>query len=317
MGDGIGDQRRTPGPGTARIVFSASSLDSALTGSLPCVTCGYELKGLSIRNVCPECGTAVRATILYKVDPMAEEFRPIVYRRWIAFGLIAWSIGGLIVGAGCWLLRILDWVPSLDVTAAAGPLISWAIVASAVVSGIGSLALIRPIPGTPISHNLQALGAVAAYIPLVWALARILLEIDPTRAPPYFSGPPQPDRILIRFIALGAIVVILLGVRPNARDLVKRSMVMRTGRVDRQTLLGMAIVAGLIMVGDALRLMSGSVRWADPDLLSIAGSVVIAIGSAMLTLGLVGAAVDSWRIARAVLIPAPSIRQVLGHDALE
>ncbi|MBL8745077.1 MAG: hypothetical protein JNK58_01835 [Phycisphaerae bacterium] len=315
MGERASDESRKPGPGTARIVFSAGSLDAALTGTLPCVTCGYELKGLSIRNVCPECGTAVRATILYKVDPLAEEFRPIRHRRTVAVGLMAWSLGGLAAGLGCWVLRAMDFVPTVPITAAALPLISWLVVAAAAISGIGSLVLVRPTPATSLPHMAQALAGSLAYFPLVWAVWRMLLEIDPVRAAPYFSGPPQPDRIFMRFIASASIVVILLGVRPSARDLVKRSMVMRTGRVDRQTLLGMAVVSGIVMVGDALRLASGNVRWADPETVGIAGSVIIVIGSGLLTLGLIGAAVDSWRIARAVLIPSPSMRQVLGDSA--
>jgi hypothetical protein len=141
------------------------------------------------------------------------------------------------------------------------------------------------------------------------------LDLDPIRSAPYFAGAPQSDRVLLRFVASAAIIIILLGVRPNARDLVKRCMVMRTGRVDRQTILGMAAVVGLAMAGDGLRLAGTSTSWADPQVMDLAGTVVIAIGSAMLTLGLVGALVDSCRIARAVLIPAPSLRHVIGDEA--
>ena len=53
----------------------------------------------------------------------------------------------------------------------------------------------------------------------------------------------------------------------------------------------------------------------DPDLLRFVGTLIIAFGSALLTLGMVGALVDSWRIARAVLIPSPTLKDVLGSDA--
>ena len=34
-------------------------LGLSLLGSLPCITCRYDLKGISIRGVCPECGTPI------------------------------------------------------------------------------------------------------------------------------------------------------------------------------------------------------------------------------------------------------------------
>ncbi len=292
--------------------MSAATLDSALTGSLPCVTCGYELKGLSIRGVCPECGTAVRATILYKVDPQAEEFKPIRHPHILAAGLVLWSIGGLVAAGACWFLRGLDLVSLWGGSGRAMPALVWTAVCATVISGIGSLALAHPMPGTRGGKVLQALVGTAAYVPLVWSMWRMLATMDPLRSAPYFAGPPQADRIVMRFIALASVVVILLGIRPNARDLVKRSMVLRTGRVDRQTLLGMAAVAAVTMVGEGIRLAAAGRQWGDPETLAVAGAVVIGIGSGMLTLGLIGSAVDSWRIAKAVLIPSPSLRQVVG-----
>lgn len=313
------DEARRPldevGTKTTRIVQRAASLDAALAGSLPCVTCGYELKGLSIRGVCPECGTAVRATILYKVDPRAEEFQPIAYPRLLAAGLVLWSAGALAAAGACWLLRVEDGLRQWGMSIPGAMWASWAAVAATVASGIGSFALIRPARATSVRHTIGAVIGSAAYIPLVWAMWRILLDLDPGRTPPYFGSNVQPDRAAIRMIAGGSMVVALLGSRLVARDLVKRSMVLRTGRVDRQTLWGMAIVAAVTMAGDGLRFAAGMAWGMDPDLLRFAGTVIVAAGSALLTLGMVGALVDSWRIARAVLIPSPTLHEVLGTGA--
>jgi hypothetical protein len=303
------------GARTTRLIASAPRIGSELTGSLPCLTCGYELKGLSIRGLCPECGTAVRATILYKVDPQAEEFRPIPRPRVLAAGLVLWSGGALAAAAACWLLRALDMLGSLAGAPRLAMLASWGALAAVVASGIGAIALVRPMPGAPWSRTLHASLSVLAYVPLAWSLRMILLEIDPTRSAPYFAGLPQADRLALRALAAACMIVVILGLRPGARDLVKRSMVMRTGRVDRQTLLGMVGVAALGLAGDGVRLASLGVAWTDPQLLNFGGSVIVVVASALLTLGLVGAAVDSWRIARAVLIPSPSLRQVLGEPA--
>lgn len=298
---------------TARVVASASALDAALAGNLPCVTCGYELRGISIRGLCPECGTAVRATILYRVDPYADAFKPVKNRILLASGLVLWSGGALVAAVACWIVRLIDASPQsaffLNVTSAA----SWGAVVAVAASAIGAIPLIRPAQGTHPLHSIYAVCAVLAYAPLLLAMASILLRLDPVRASPYFSGAAQPERLFLRFVISASIIVILLGLRPNARELVKRSMVLRTGRVDRQTLLGMAIVSAVIMMGDGLRFFAAASRFPDAELVGVIGIVVVGIGSGLMTIGLVGALIDSIRIARAVLIPSPSLKQVLGH----
>lgn len=312
-GDHVGD----PGPRTARILSVATRLDAALTGSLPCVVCGYELKGLSIRGACPECGTAVRATILYKVDPQAEEFRPIPRPRLLAAALVAWSIGGLTAGLGCWALRLGDALERVLGWQGGVAWAAWVAMVGVAISWLGALGLIRPVSGTPASKMAAAAASASAYAVLFWAMSRILLVVDPAYAVPYFDSPPGFERAVLRLAASGSMVVILLGIRPNARDLVKRCMVMRTRRVDRQTLLGMAAVAAGTMIGDGLHVLASRAGANQAELLAVVGTVVIALGSSLLTLGLVGAAVDSWRIAGAVLIPSPSLKQVLGEETPE
>jgi len=89
-----------------QVVLDESHLDRELGGELPCSVCHYELRGLSIRGVCPECGTAVRATILFRVDPMADEFRPLTSPWFTAQSLVLWSIGGLVAAVGFWLVHV-------------------------------------------------------------------------------------------------------------------------------------------------------------------------------------------------------------------
>jgi hypothetical protein len=285
---------------------------AALTGALPCITCKYDLKGLSIRALCPECGTAVRATILWKVDPMADEFRPIHHRRLVASGLVVWSFAALGAAVAIWGLRITDLIAGHSTLGVRAGWLADLAVALAAASALGMIALVRPISGTPLRHQLAALAALAAYVPVLWAMYRIHLGIDRGGPIPYFASEPQPARLALRLIAAGFMVVIILGVRPNARDLVKRSLVMRTGRVDRQTLLIMAVVLAITMVGDALRLAGIGAVPGEISILAVVGSLLVAVGSGFFTLGLGAAAIDSWRIARSVLIPSPSLRQVFG-----
>src|SRR5215831_18001819 len=93
-----------PGPESERAVDLARELG----GDLPCAACRYNLRGLSVRSVCPECGTPVRATILFTVDPYASVLRPITWPRATAAGLILWSMGALGAAVLTWVLRGAD-----------------------------------------------------------------------------------------------------------------------------------------------------------------------------------------------------------------
>lgn len=310
-----GNQPEQPrGEGTRRVEAHADHLDLALTGSLPCVTCRYELKGLSIRGVCPECGTTVRAAILWQVDPLAEEFRPIVRPWLLAMGIRAWAAGAVIAALSTWGLRLADMIERQLVAPLNTLWLSVLVLLGAGLSAVGGLTLVRPTPTTTFRHAATALIGALAYAPLLWGLWRLHLQIDPIGPQPYFSATADPQRIAMHLLVSGSMIAIILGFRPNARDLVKRSLVMRMGRVDRQTLYVMVGVIALTMVGDSVRLAAAQNLSPHADLWSMLGTLVIAIGSALFTLGLVGALIDSWRISRAILIPAPSLRQVLGDS---
>ncbi len=289
-------------------------LGLSLLGSLPCVGCGYELQGLSVRGVCPECGTRVRATILHTVDPNAEELRPMPWPRVTALGLLLWSFGGVIATLLCWAPHVGDFLEylmplSVDYRSPTwlGPLTA----GFAAVSGIGAIGMIRPTLGAARRNCVLAILAVLAYVPLCWILLRLAL-MDRHAAPRYFVAAPDPDRLAHRAGLAACLLVIILCIRPCARMRVHRCMALRLGRVDRQTLLAMALVVGLAAVGDAARLASLSFQGATQQLLRDGGTVIIAISSILFAGGAIGSLLDSVRIARAIVRPAPGLRQILG-----
>lgn len=290
---------------------SGSELDLDLRGALPCLNCGYELQGLSVRGQCPECGLAIRATILHRVDPKAEAFRPMPTPRLTAEAVFLWPALGLVAAMGGWLARAGD---AAEQWIGAGALpagwVGLATVIAAGISGLAAIALVYPVAQTPRRAVLAAgLGALA-YIPLVLSLWWIQMKIDPARPAPYFEAAASPPRLMWRLGLDGSLLVILLGLRPNARALVARSLVLRTGRVDRQTIYATAAAVGIAAAGDLIRLVSTTLTPAQGQLIEGAGTLLVLVGSILLTMALAGATVDGWRVRRAIRTPSPTLEQL-------
>src|SRR5688572_28786068 len=127
----------------ARSGCRGPDLSHELGGDLPCVVCGYNLRGHSIRALCPECGTGIRATILAVVDPFASELQPIRFPRIIAILINMWTGGALFAALLAWLPIVYDLLNAAG-WRLARPDINVALLASLAVSGIGALGLIRP-----------------------------------------------------------------------------------------------------------------------------------------------------------------------------
>jgi len=294
-----------------------ADLGMTLSGRLPCVCCGYDLQGLSVRGNCPECGAAVRAAILFLVDPDADALRPLRRPRVAATALPLWA------GAG-FLAALAAWVPRMDSAARhlSGGRVSipaewapWAVLLGAAISAVAATGLIHLVRGVHRRWRVAAAIGALAYLPLLALLWALYFRIDPNAPAPYTGGADHPERIGVRFGINALLMVILLGMRPNARLLVSRCLALRTGRVDRQTILATIASIGVIMLGDALRLLASQTGGAGDSLTDLAGSVLVFAGSGLLTFALAGATIDTLRIRRSILIPSPSIRQVLGRPS--
>ena len=300
-------------------VWLSPRLDAALTGRLPCLVCGYELQGLSIRSVCPECGTAVRATILYQVDPEADEFKPMLTPRWTAWSLLVWSLAGLTLMLACWTPRFADLFSMFSMRRPSTVLASYVGLGACVVAGFSMLGLIKPSRETPIRRSLGVCLAILAMVPLAWSNWVIQTQIDPFQPAPFVDPAWKPGEIrtFLRLIFGASAITILLGFRPVARELVRRSLALRTGRVDRQTIFAMVGALLISGLGDCIHLIAGELPGSQRGggYVETFGTLLIVLGSAFLSLGVVGATIDGWRVRRAILTPSPSLRQVIGSDA--
>jgi MFS family permease len=310
-GGGAGDQAER------EALAAIAALDRRLSGRLPCVVCRYDLQGLSILSVCPECGTLVRATVLAAVDPLAEELKPIERPRLVAAGLVAWSVGGFVAAVLGWIA----WGVLMHSSGSGVPVdpelwrgLVGGVVLALLVAGVGALLLRRPHAG--LGWRVKGMVVVAAmaygllaYVALtVLDLARVQAVVDAGNL-----WAPAPVRTVWRLAGAGLMVLIILGLRPNVRLLVSRSLVIRTGRVDRQTLLAMAVVIALAAGADAVGLLGELAGGGLGEALKTLALVLMVSAGALLTLGLAGCVADCVRIARAVMTPARSLKAVLAE----
>lgn len=277
-----------------------------LTGDLPCAKCRYNLRGLSILTVCPECGTPVRGTILATVDPHARELSPIYFPKLTAMSLILWGVACMAAAFAIVLLRAEEIFRVLG-----GPQFTLAPEWRSVPAfALGSAALfaigfVRPHSKISLLHSMAAALACMAHLPLAYLTWQIHAVIDTAASPPFTAVDPRwgPVRSLLRLGCAACMAVIILGIRPNGRLLVSRSLLMRTGRVDRQTLLVILSAVGLAAMGDVLRLGAPGLPTDQSDLLAGLGAVIIAVGSFLILLGLVGVVIDVVRLRHSIIAP--------------
>lgn len=299
-------------------------LGKALQGSLPCVVCRYDLRGVTIRGVCPECGTAVRATILARVDPHAAELQPISpgRARIVSTGLVLWVAAMTLAVIVCWISAIGQ---GIDIWAEPGAMAGAAlqrraglVVAVLVwLAGLGAILICRPHRGVPWWMTASVMLGALLHLPL-GLLADRLGDVA-ARATgglwveTYWE--PWPDRTYARWAALLLALGIIALIRPMARLLVARSVTIRTGRVDRQTMVAMAAAIAIIFLGDGLGLASvGS--GSGLGILGLLGATLVLLGAVLLTVGLFSGLIDVIRIARAIMRPGPTLAQLVGASTI-
>lgn len=283
-----------------------------LTGELYCIGCGYNLRGLSIRAACPECGVPVRATILGIVDPHAGELTPLYFPRVSAVGICAWSFGATLAVLMVWLLRGAEvvrdvtgggWVPAMA---------PWVGIAGLVASMLGAATMVRPHKGVRRAQAIRSALGVSMYGALILVYGAIYLGYD--------SGAPSPvihpsadslGRSALRLLMFVLVAGIIWGLRPQAIGLAVRSVVVRTGRVDRQSMLAVLASLGIAAIGDLLAIVGHFVRLGQSDAIAIVTVVVIALGSVLFTVGMLSICLDSIRLFPVLVRPGVGLSDIL------
>lgn len=283
-----------------------------LTGDLWCIGCGYNLRGLSIRERCPECGVPVRATILGVVDPKAHELTPLYRPAVTGIGLIAWSLGAWTAVASVALMRGAE-VLRVMFSASWSP--GWPPVLGTlglIVSGIGATVLIRPHARVSRLGAARAACGVAAFIPLTLIYFYIYAWLDGSSPAPFLQpGPLEFERAMLRLGMFLFVAVAILGLREHGRHLATRSVVVRTGRVDRQSMLALLASFGVAAGGDALHVLSAVLANGVADLTITVGTVLLSVGSVLVVVGVTNVVLDTWRLWPVIVRPGVGLGDVL------
>ncbi|MEN0019434.1 MAG: hypothetical protein AAF747_00965 [Planctomycetota bacterium] len=305
----------SPDANRATSAVPSAALD--LTGDLLCASCGYNLRGLSIRDVCPECSLPVRATLLARVDPRAQELRPLYAPLASAFGIAAWGWGLMVAAVATWAMRLLDLAVGNGPRHALSNELAYTGLASLIFAGVGALTLIRPHGGIPVWKSVAgAIGAIA-YAPLCFMYYSIHVMLDAGFDRPYLDpatvdAAAVAERSLARLLLGVAAVVAVLGIRPIARVLVARSAVLRRRAVDRQTLLVAAASLGVGMVGDALGMALPVFDTSLASTLRVVQVALVAVSSVLLTAAIAAAFVDVVKLVPVVARKPLHLADVFG-----
>ncbi len=306
------ERAETPGPPDRPAAAGGMPLAYELGGDLPCIRCRYNLRGLSIRAVCPECGMPLRATLLAVVDPLASEFKAIANPRLIAMGVVLWGFGALGAAVASFLDSAGNLVPELKTWLPQWGRASWFVAALAALSGVGAAAFIRPHDGIASSGRRKALLGVVLYVPLCLLLA---YERGAAAWMPHSMWSAPSGAEAYTGIALCSLVVlILILLRPNARLLAARSLLMRSGRVDRQTMRTVAAVLGLCIAGYLCGIAAAMGSGPMFDLIATIGGLLLLVGWAMFLLGLAGIAYDCALLRGVIVDPPLTLTDLLSPD---
>lgn len=293
---------------------------------LPCVRCGYDLRGLKAGGVCPECGLEVRRTLLFVVDPARSRIAPL--RDPAAAGRRLIVIAGLI-----YLAALLLWSPHVIEAYARGweesaiDLASRAQILTAIAGACGIFAVLvaarlhRPLEAeaepSEYHRGLRRFRlGILGWSFLLFALAIYDLELSPPTAVAFGVNEIDLARTGLRFALTATAILAVSGIQPVVRLVELRSLSHRTGRVSRQGFAAMTLALIVVGGGDLVRLVVATLeeRKAPDSVITALGFgslILILIGAAMVTLALASVLLDAFRLRRGMNRRAYTLDELL------
>ena len=307
--------------------------DEAVRITLPCVSCGYNLRGLSPSGVCPECGTDTAKTLAYVVDPARSQILPL--RSGISLSVAIVLIPLCLLGAVVilWSPHVQFMLNHLRDPGAPGPRTSLPDWFGMLASLLGFVAffitfLLNRPTGNGTARDYR-FGLIAARLGLFgWSAMLLALAGYDMANHTRFASLYDHERIdmgrsLIR-LALDVCAILAATSYPRViRFLALRSLYHRVVQVSRQGFLAITVAICIVTAGDLLWILTSllsrpvpveEIR-ANAELIgrfSLVSAMLILVGSGMLTLALLNCFFDGIRLARHMNNPRYRRSDVVG-----
>jgi hypothetical protein len=240
------------------------------------------------------------------VDPLAAELAPIYSPRLLFTALCIWSCATL---AGC----VLVWtIRALEFTTAGGTqpqLIAWLGPAACVLICIAAVALVpmaRPHARLEPGTTIGVLVAVFAYVTLAGLWWIIFVSMDRQTLSLFASATADDGkRTMLRLACGAATAVAVLGLSRCWKSLQSRSVLMRSGRLDRQSTPSLLAAIGIAAAGDIIWLLFKPEQETsiEGSLVRIISIALVGVGSMLLTVGIVAIAIDVIKLRPVILAP--------------
>ncbi len=253
----------------------------------------------------------VRATILGIVDPHADELTPLRFPRVTAIGLNLWSMGAMTAVVMVWMMRGTEVLRDLGISTWIPGVFAWIGLAGLIGSMFGAMTMIRPHAAITRAEAIRSSLGVSAYIALIFVYEAIYLGHDVVSPSPLFApGGDAIGRSVLRIAIFVLVACIVLGLRPAAVGLAVRSVIVRTGRVDRQSMLAVLASLGIATVGDLISITAQFMPISVHDILEIISIVIISLGSVLFTVGMINICVDTIRLYPVLVRPGVGLSDI-------
>ncbi|MEO1511771.1 MAG: hypothetical protein AAFU70_06850, partial [Planctomycetota bacterium] len=243
---------------------------------------------------------------------------PLFAPRLTAVGVLVWAWGATVAALSVWVTRLGDVASRhFDIRFSSEGVLT-AGLGALVLSGIGAMTMIRPHRGLGARQVRMAGLGVLLYLPLIALFWFMHMRFDPRGVMPYVGSlEPSSTRIALRLATTLLIAAGFALLWPNISALIARSFLMRTGRVDTQPVSVLFLTLATATAGDALDLTSRLASGLAADVLGVVKVVLIAVGSFLFTVALVGLSFDAWRLRRVLLEHPLGLADVLAERSSE
>lgn len=298
----------------------------AILLTVRCQQCGYNLKGVDPAGACPECGAAAWPSLRPIVDPADVRLALLNRPRRLGVCLVMVTMAMLLSAALLWWPYLLALVRRIRSPGA--PLMGDVTIGHYVLIGVlagaallATFCLQRPTGAAAPRDYRRGLNLARGGL-ICWALLHgAVLFYDVRSRQPVNEWVDlvhaNVARSVLRLALDAAALAMIVGFRPVVLLLARYSVPHRLGGASRQGFLAIFVLLGVILLGDALRLISAvldsrGLAGAVVDNSALSGAMLLLIGSAMLLLALLNLLIDSSRMARNLARPLYRLDEVIG-----